>query len=111
MLSKEQKKEISEIVDIVIKGLKKNHLLKNTSNAVYEDVSDQLFTFYKTGENNVVLRNALENFKDDAYIDIIPMYYKEGYTIESIAEIMNVDISTIVRNKKRICMSLYLLLE
>lgn len=108
MLSEEQKNEITEVVDIVIKSMKKNHLLKNTSNAIYEDVSEQLFNYYKTGENNVVVKNALEEFKNDIYIEIIPLYYREGYTVESIAETMNVDISTIVRNKKRICMSLYL---
>ena len=49
--------------------------------------------------------------KDDDYFDIIPLYYFTGNTIEHIASGYDVDISTITRNKKRLCYEIYMILE
>mgnify|MGYP003465036329 CR=1 FL=1 len=57
------------------------------------------------------LKTALEVFRNDMYIDIINLYYRDGETIERIAEELDVDISTVTRNKKRLCLSLYNALE
>lgn len=111
MLSVEDKKDIAELVDIILTGLKKNHLLKNPTNSIYDDVSHRLYEFYKNGEVDPKIKAALQDFKDDLYFNILPLYYKNKYTIENIAEIIDVDVSTIVRNKKRLCLSIYLNIE
>lgn len=111
MLSAEEKEYISEVVNVILKDLKKSHLLKDTSDAVYDEVSEMLKLYYKNKQKDARIKKGLEELKNDMYFDIIPLYYQEQYTIESIAEVMNVDVSTIVRNKKRLCLSLYILLE
>jgi DNA-binding MarR family transcriptional regulator len=35
------------------------------------------------------------------------MYFEAGKTIAEIAEELNVDTSTIVKNKKRLCLAIY----
>lgn len=111
MLSAEDKQEVGEIFDILIDRLKKNNMLKKSSESIYQDISQRLFGFYKYGETDPKMKNALADFKNDVYIDIIPLFYKNRYTIDNIADIMNCDTSTVVRNKKRLCTAIYLLLQ
>jgi DNA-directed RNA polymerase specialized sigma subunit len=35
------------------------------------------------------------------------MYYEDGETIENIADMMKIDVSTVVRNKKKLCLKIY----
>lgn len=105
------KNEVKKIVEMTVKELKKENMLKETSTAIYVEVSERLTKHFRNGENDENVKNALNDFKDDMYIDIIKMYYQKNMTIESIAEELDVDVSTIVRNKKRICISLYNLLQ
>ena len=111
MLSAEDKKEVREIFEVLIGELKKNHLLKNISDSIYQDMSQRLYGFYKYGETDPQMKKALSDFQEDIYFNIIPLFYKNKYTIDNIAAIMNCDISTIVRNKKRLCTAIYLLLQ
>ena len=111
MLTDENKKEVEALFDIMIDKLKKNNMLKNISDSVYQDISSKLFGFYKYGETDIKMKNVLSDLKDDVYINIIPLFYKNRYTIDNIAEIMNCDASTVVRNKKRLCTTIYLLLQ
>ncbi|GHV45063.1 hypothetical protein FACS189492_2220 [Clostridia bacterium] len=48
------------------------------------------------------LREAMKSVRDDAYGEIIPLKYMEGKTDEAIAEILNCDVSTARRNRKRL---------
>lgn len=111
MITLENEKDIEKIFDICAKSMKKNHLMQKENDAIYNDMSDRLYNYYKSGEADKNIKAALKDFDDDIYINILPLYYKNKYTIENIAEILNVDVSTIVRNKKRLCLSLYLMLE
>ena len=111
MMTGENKKELEAIMDTFIAKLKKNNLLKNPSESIYQDISQKLYGYYKYGEKDVKLKSALSNFQEDIYFNIIPFFYKNKYTIDNIAEIMSCDTSTIVRNKKRLCTAIYLLLQ
>lgn len=111
MITLENKQEIREAVKEVVKELKRSHMLKNEADAIYSDTSSRLFRYYEGGEHNEAIKAAISEFENDQYKDIIPLYFKDKWTIEAVAEIMGVDVSTIVRNKKRICMGIYLLLE
>ena len=105
------KQEVKEIIEMTVKELKNQHMLKETSDAIYIDVSERLTKYYRSGESDPLIKAALEEFKDDMYIDILYLYYRDNMTIERIAEELTVDISTVTRNKKRLCLSLYNLLE
>ncbi len=111
MLTDENKKELETLMDVFITKLKQNNLLKNPSEGIYQDVSQRLYVYYKYGESDSQLKAVLNDFQEDIYFNIIPLFYKNKYTIDNIANIMNCDTSTVVRNKKRLCTSIYLLLQ
>ena len=55
--------------------------------------------------------HALQHIQDDPYIDIIYSHYRDGLTLEAIADLLGKDVSTIKRNKKRLILKIYELLE
>lgn len=44
----------------------------------------------------------LADLENEKYFEIIPMKYFEKRTLEDIAETLNIDVSTVKRNKKRL---------
>ncbi|MDE7422313.1 MAG: hypothetical protein K2N51_01230 [Lachnospiraceae bacterium] len=101
-----EKAEIKEVVEETIKILKEKGFLY--TGFEYEDISKIMHQYYENGEKDERLRRCIKNIHNDRYFDIIPLYFKEKKTIEYIAEKLKVDSSTIVRNKKRLCRSIYI---
>ena len=99
-------------VEMIFKRLIVEHeeRLKESKDIAYSKVSRILFDYYKHGEKRRDVKEALITLQDDDYIGIIEAYYKNNKTVEVIAEEYFVDISTITRNKKRICVKIYNLL-
>lgn len=106
--------EIKAYIDHAIKetvaALKRDGVLKDGKEKTYSEVSYLLTSYYQGGEKIPKMEKALDTVKDDSYFAIIPKYYEKGIKIEMIAQQMGVDISTIVRNKKRLCMEIYIAL-
>lgn len=104
-------KEIQRLVELTVKKsiveFKKSGLLKDTENVAYSDASAILSNYYKTDKKEASITYAIQGIRFDPYVRIIPMYYKEGKTLEIIAEELGVDVSTVVRNKKRLCLAIY----
>lgn len=75
--------------------------------AVYEDASEILESYFWSKDKDEEVRKALEELRRDEYYDIIPMYYGDHFTIDYIAGKLNASVSTITRNKKRLCLKLY----
>ena len=102
--------QVREIVKITIDELTKAKLL-NTDNyqAVLKQVEPKLSKFFNGNGNSI--STILTQLYDDPYIDIIFLQYRDGKTLEWIAEYFKVDVSTIKRNKKRIMYKIYELLE
>lgn len=101
------KELIKEIVQQTIAELKKSGMLRETTELAYSEISSLLKEYYEDGERDSVIKQALLNLENDTYYKVIPLYFSYGYTIESIAEVFDVEISTIVRNKKRLCLEVY----
>ena len=106
--------EIEAIIDLAIKKsiseYKRSGLLKESNDIIYEDVSIILTNYYGGNlgkEQAETVRKALEESRRNMYFEIIPQYYQQAKTIETIAEYFGVDVSTIVRNKKRLCIEIY----
>lgn len=59
-------------------------------------------SIYKTSEYIEIIETALSKISNDPYFEIIKLKYFEGKTRESIAEELEVDVSTITRNKNRL---------
>lgn len=105
--------QVREIVKITIDELTKAKLLQTDNyQAVLKQVEPKLSNFFGSKSCNVTnIYHAIKNLSDDPYIDIIYLQYRDGKTLEWIAEYFKVDVSTIKRNKKRLIYKIYELLE
>lgn len=103
--------EIQKLIELTVKKsiseYKKNGLLKDSENVAYNDASAILIDYFRSDKKNTSITYAIHGLRFDPYARIIPMYYEEGKTIECIAEELGVDVSTVVRNKKRLCLAIY----
>lgn len=99
------KKEIQAYIDAAIQstiqGLKAQGII--SPDAPLRLTTSRLHDYYKNDMQDADITRALERLKEDRYIDIIPLYYYSHNTIEHIASLYDVDVSTITRNKKRLC--------
>lgn len=105
------KEFVQAIVLETIKELKRNGLLKSATDSAYHEATAMLRRHYKNNEDNAAIAAALKEIEQDPYFKIIPLYFNYGYTIEEIAEVFDVEISTISRNKKRLSLEIYKLIE
>lgn len=100
--------EVKKIVRQTIKELMKQELLKDAIGIAYKEISDRLQNFYAPfPTEDKELADAIDQLKGDKYRHILWMFYRDGYTVEEIAEKLNVDVRTVSRNKKRLCIDLY----
>ena len=100
------KEEIREIVEMTVKTMKKEGMTKDFREMVYREMSRMLHGHFNDEYSEKVAR-AMEDVKTDPYYVIIPMYYGKRMTHEQIAEKLAVEVSTITRNKKRLCAEIY----
>ena len=99
--------EIREVVRITLDELSQRKQYKPVNySAVLQEVDKRLYKFFRGGKDSE-LRQVLNRISDDAYIDIIYLQYRDGKTLEWIAEILDKDTSTIKRNKKRLIMAIH----
>ena len=101
--------QIREIVKITLDELMVRKQV-NTYSSISQVVGARLDKFFKGGKDKQ-LSYALNQLSDDPYIDIIFYNYRDGKTLEWIAEYMERDDRTIKRNKKRLIISIYERLE
>ena len=77
---------------------------------ILSKVEGKLKRFF-AGEKMHDVAAALTELSDDAYIDVIYLQYRDGKTLEWIAEALERDSRTITRNKKRLIIRLYELMD
>lgn len=106
-MSELTEKEVRDIVKATIRELKKGGYLKRSDDIAYSEISARLFEYFRHPDSDPDIAQALERVKGDQYYKIITMYYRDRYTIDWIAEDFNCEISTITRNKKRLCLRIY----
>lgn len=94
-------------VRATINELNRRGLLKDDQTIKYREASEILREYYKAQEADKQVWEALGIIGGDQYYTIIPLYFLKNYTIEKIAEILNVEVSTVSRNKKRLCIQFY----
>ena len=106
---------IDKSVKKAFKELKDKGVLKNQMDLIYKDISSLLKCYYRdlddSGSGDPRIANAIAQIEKDRYFAIIPQYYQFGDTLEDIASHQCCDISTITRNKKRLCFEIYELME
>ena len=110
MTDKEIMGYIDTAIEKTVKKLKRLNMLENMDDVKYADISYMLTDYYQNGQVVPKIKRALDVIARDKYYDIIPMYYGAGLNICEVARRFGVDVSTIVRNKKRLCLQIYTML-
>lgn len=103
----EIKRLIEQTVKDAISQFKKAGILKDSDNVAYSDASQMIASFYAAGQKDQSIAYAISGQRFDPYFKIIPLYFKDKKTVEAIAEELEVDITTVFRNKKRLCLAIY----
>ena len=103
--------EILNYIDLAIHKTimeyKQCGIMKEPAEVNYTDATELISEYYKSEMADARITYALQCVRFDPYYMIIPLYFADGKTIEYIAEKLNVDTSTVVRNKKRLCLQIY----
>lgn len=104
--------EIREVVKLTIDELVNKSILSiDTYQTILKEVDPKLYDYFKSKANTSSVSYAIRQLLNDQYIDIIFLQYRDGKTLEDIAYLLNKDVSTIKRNKKRLILRLYSLLD
>lgn len=74
---------------------------------VVKEVGDRLSHYFSTREPDKAIKDALLTLSYDPYIDVIFFQYRDNITLETIANYMDRDVTTIKRNKKRLILKIY----
>lgn len=101
---------IREVVKMTLDELSSRKLLDDTKVRM-ELASKKLRMFFNNRGDGTNIGYALRELSDDPYIDILYLNYRDGKTIEWIAEQMEKDESTIKRNRKRLLLEVHRVLE
>ncbi len=109
---------IQKTVDSTVIKLKMAKLIKDDDLPPYEKTVQILLSYNmlkKAGSSKAAalvtnVDKALETMKQDPYYQIIPIMYFDGKSREYAAEQMDVNPTTISRNKKRLLSQLTVLL-
>lgn len=111
--------DILELLEEVIRAtvretvseLRKTGYLRENDKLAYKSMADKLRSYFEAVSDgkraDPAVKEALADIADDYYFPVIILYYRERKTIEQIAEIYNVEVSTITRNKKRLCLTMH----
>ena len=100
--------QIREIVRITIEELESEKLLTNNPYKYkLKYVANKIKAYFSGNGDGYNISYALHCLSDDPYIDLIYLQYRDGKTLEWIAEYYKVDVSTIKRNKKRLINEIY----
>lgn len=103
--------QVREIVKITLDELTQRKLVKDEYPVILKAVESHLYNFFNSKGDGRRVGQTLNHLSDDPYIDIIFYQYRDGKTLEWIAEVLDVEVRTILRNKKRLILRMYELLE
>lgn len=102
--------QIREVVKMTLDELSRRKQLDD--GRIKRDIAGKALRSYFGGKkSNKRITYILQQLSDDTYIDILYLHYRDGRTIEWIAEHMEKDESTIKRNRKRLLMEVHRMLD
>lgn len=101
--------EVKQIVTDTVNVLLGGNMIKYSDVIIYERMGDRLREHYK--KPDPLISEGLKKLEDHPYYDVLELYYRNNLTLEVLAEEFDVDISTIVRNKKYLCVKLFKLIN
>lgn len=102
--------DIRKVVNATIDAMLKRNMIRFNDNMILSAAGNILTRYYNGDITDAAIDDALNILKDYTYSEVLRMYYHDHMTLEEIAERYNVDVSTIRRNKKKLCIKFYNLL-
>ena len=99
--------EIRSIVNIVLDEIEKRAQV--TYRDILKVMDSRLYSYFQNYDDEE-LCTSLNKLVNDSYYNIILYQYSKRHTMEHIAELMDKEVSTIKRNKKRLLTKLYKIL-
>lgn len=103
--------QIREVVKMTLDELTQRKLIKDDYQNILTAVERKLTQFFNNRGDGNGISYTLKVLSDDPYIDLIYLHYRDGKTLEWIAEYYEKEVSTIKRNKKRLIIKIHELLE
>lgn len=103
--------QIREVVKITLNELTERKYIKPDYQTILKSVDVKLKQFFHTNKDGTNIGYILRQLVDDEYIDVIFLHYRDNKTLEFIAEAMGVHVSTVKRNKQRLIIKIYNMLE
>ena len=91
-----------------VQEMKRQGLLKRADDVAYSEISSKLFEYFRDPAKYRDMERALDGIRDDQYFPVITGYYQKRMTAEELAQVFDCEYTTIMRNKKRLCLQLYL---
>lgn len=107
MTDEEIKAYIDTAIRRTVEEYKRAGLLVDGRGAAYSDAAEMLERYFADGKTNNAITYAMQAIRFDPYFRVLELYFEKRQTNEAIAELMGVDLSTIVRNKRRLCLKIY----
>ena len=103
---------LSDVIRLTVREtiaeMRKMGFLNRDERQAYKSVSRKLdahFEAISEGEDgDPDITEALDSLIDDDYFPVLLYYYEDRMTVEQIAEAYDCEVSTITRNKKRLCL-------
>ena len=95
---------------MTVQELKRQGMLRDRYSIILRDTEPAVKDFFKH-KNNKKVEAFLRDNSDDPYIDVIYLHYRDNVTLGEIAGILDKDESTVKRNKKRLMLKLYDVLQ
>jgi predicted transcriptional regulator len=94
-----------------VQQMKREGLLKRADDVAYSEISSRLFEYFRDPRKYADIGQALEKVRDDQYFPVITGYYQKRMTADELAQMLDCEYTTIMRNKKRLCLQIYLEIE
>lgn len=95
-----------EIVQMTIAELRRNNMIKTNRTSSFQKTEKILYVYPDIADVDepflCLLKESLEKLKHEPDFEIIEMKYFQKLTHEQIAELIDVDPSTVTRRKNRI---------
>lgn len=99
-------KDIKTIVRATITELRQQGLLQENVKLCLQVTGQRLKEYYK-GKTDTQLAEVLDRLRNDVYFEILPKYYKDGDTYETIAHDIHTSVSNVYHHKRRLCIEIY----
>ena len=115
MINEHVRKELREIIQETVKEtifeMRRNGLLKRADDVAYNQIGARLYEFFKDPDKDPEMQAALDKIRGDYYAASLADYYRDHLSLDVIAEAYHCELTTIKRNKKRLCLQLFQMLQ